>query len=195
MAHHRAALIAVLIVLAGIAGARAQAFKAPSAVSAVEAVPYLSTLLAAVKAANLTDALGPSFNGTLIAPQDSGFANLTSILGLSAPTDLLSRNNSGLLLQVLQYHVIPGVALLPQRLQTGQRLPTLVGGAQIAVDRRVPGLTHLVGGTPYNVATLLGYQAVRGDSAVVYVTDQVLLPADVINSNPELTAVFQRLGR
>ena len=53
------------------AGAHGQVLKAESALDAVQAVPYLSTLLAAVQAANLTDALGPGFNGTLIAPQDA----------------------------------------------------------------------------------------------------------------------------
>jgi hypothetical protein len=67
-----------------IAQIQGQALKARSAVDAVEAVPYLSTLLSALKAVNLSDALGPTFNGTLIAPQDSvGRGGLPCLLVLA----------------------------------------------------------------------------------------------------------------
>jgi hypothetical protein len=41
------------------------------------------------------------------------------------------------------------------------------------VDRSIPGLTHIIGGTPLNVVTLLGSQGVRGGKVQVFVTDQV----------------------
>jgi hypothetical protein len=72
--------------------------------------------------------------------------------------------------------------------QDGQKLPTLLGDP-IAADRSVPGLIHLVGGTPLNVVTLLGYQGVA-TGGVVIVVDQVLLPAAVIAANAPLTPVF-----
>lgn len=48
------------------------------------AVPYFSTLTAALEAANMTEVVGPGFNGTLIAPQDpvSGRGPAAGIQGL-----------------------------------------------------------------------------------------------------------------
>lgn len=51
-----------------------------------------------------------------------------------------------------------------------------------------PGLIHFQGGSPLNVATFLGYQKVRGDKAVVFVTDQVLIPSAIINNTPQLAS-------
>lgn len=156
---------------------------------AAQAVPYLSTFVAAITKANLTQAFGPTFEGTVIAPQDAGFANLTRLLGLAAPADLLAPEREALLLKVLQYHVSPGKPVNPPALRQGQKLPTLLGaGNDLTVDKRVQPLTHIIGGTPLNVATLLGYQ--QAGKAVVLVTDQVLLPPQVINGDPALMKVF-----
>ncbi|GBF93420.1 hypothetical protein Rsub_06460 [Raphidocelis subcapitata] len=168
--------------------ASAQALKAASASEALQAVPYFSTLIAALQATNMTEVVGPAFNGTLIAPQDPGFANLTRLLGLSSPSDLLAPERRELLASVLRYHVLPEAVVAPLLLRDRQQLPTLLGDP-ITVARDVPGLIHLVGGTPLNVVTLLGYQGVA-TGGVVVVTDQVLLPAGVISGNAPLTPVF-----
>lgn len=165
---------------------------------AASAVPYLSTFVAAVQAANLTEVFGSNFTGTVVAPQDGGFANLTTLLGLASPSDLLAPDEAAQrrLLQLLQFHVIPGSPpILPESLTSGQKLPTLLGaGEAITVDRSKRPITHLVGGTPLNVVTLLGSQRVGGGAggpkAVVLVTDQVLVPRALINTEPKLASVF-----
>ena len=85
-----------------------------------------------------------------------------------------------------------------RRPQGGQKLATSLDNALVTVDKTVPGITHLVGGSPLNVVTLLGYQQVAGDKAQVYVTDQVLIPPELVTSVPQLAKLFalaQPLGR
>jgi uncharacterized surface protein with fasciclin (FAS1) repeats len=172
--------------------ANAQSLKAASVKDALAAVPYLSTLSAALTAANLTAAVGPDFKGVVFAPQDQAFANLTKLLGLASPSDLLAPERADLLTKVLKYHVAPSVTAAPPSWKTGDKFATALGdGEAVTVDKTfVPGLTHVVGGSPLNVATVLGYQDVKGGARVV-VIDQVLLPAGVINSDAKLVAVLQ----
>ena len=70
------------------------------------ATPELSTLVAALKAGDLVDTLSGKGPFTVFAPTNKAFAALNSSGALA---NLLTPENKGLLVELLGYHVIPGV--------------------------------------------------------------------------------------
>jgi uncharacterized surface protein with fasciclin (FAS1) repeats len=126
------------------------------------ATPELSTLVTAVQAAGLVDALSAPGYKTVFAPTNAAFAALPAgvLDGLLADTDALTN--------VLTYHVsgsyYPAEALLGQR----GRVPTLQGGF-IRVNA-TGGAVHLNGNT--RVIT----PDVMASNGVVHIIDGVLLP-------------------
>lgn len=136
----------------------------------VAATPSLSTLLAAVQAANLTAALSSrSTPMTVFAPTNAAFASLLASLNVSAAS-LLS--NQALLTKVLTLHVVPGVAAFAANLSNSQTLPTVAGERLTVllgngtVTIRAPSSSALV--TTPNLSAC---------AAVVHIIDHVLLPA------------------
>ncbi|MBF9057607.1 fasciclin domain-containing protein [Rhodobacterales bacterium HKCCSP123] len=126
------------------------------------ATPQLSTLVAAVQAAGLVDALSAPGSLTVFAPTNAAFAALPHgvLDGLLADTDALT--------EVLTYHVsgsyYPSSALLGQR----GRVPTLQGGF-IRVNANGPGV-HLNGNTRVTSPDVFA------SNGVVHIIDRVLLP-------------------
>ncbi len=90
---------------------------------AADADGRFTTLLAAVDAAGLTDALSAEGPLTVLAPTNDAFAAALSYLGVSAE-DLLA--DTATLTQVLTYHVIPGQYFF-RNLTSGPTLETLEG--------------------------------------------------------------------
>merc|ERR1712119_36524 len=88
------------------------------------ATPALSTLLAAVKAADLTETLSGDGPFTVFAPTDDAFASppeeLTTCLMLPENVDVLSK--------VLAYHAAEGYVLSTD-LFDGMEIPTLEGSS------------------------------------------------------------------
>lgn len=126
------------------------------------ATPDLSTLVTAVQAAGLVDALAAPGFKTVFAPTNAAFEALPHgvLEGLLADTDALTN--------VLTYHVsgsyYPASALLGQR----GRVPTLQGGF-ISVNA-----TH--GGVVLNRNTNVTTPDVMASNGVVHIIDRVLLP-------------------
>ena len=121
--------------------------------------PVLSTLVGAVKEANLVDSLNSAKDITVFAPANSAFekipqANLQKVLADKAT-----------LTKVLTYHVVPG-RLSPEQLDgthktlEGQDVTVSGGGTKFTVD----GTSSVVCG---NVQT---------ENATVYIVDTVLMP-------------------
>ena len=121
--------------------------------------PVLSTLVGAVKEANLVDSLNSAKDITVFAPANSAFekipqADLQKVLADKAT-----------LTKVLTYHVVPG-RLSPEQLDgthktlEGQDVTVSGGGTQFTVD----GTSSVVCG---NVQT---------ENATVYIVDTVLMP-------------------
>jgi len=121
-----------------------------------------STLVAAVEAADLSEALGGEGPFTVFAPTDEAFAEL----GEEVLARLLSEEGRPQLTQLLTHHVVPG--LLPaDEVVRRSHLSTL---AETDLDVRVALGQVLVGEAAVDTADL------RASNGVIHVIDRVLLP-------------------
>jgi transforming growth factor-beta-induced protein len=163
MARKLTTVLAALVLVAG--SASAQMYASPAA--AAMATRDLSTLVAAVQAADLTSVLSnETANLTVLAPTNTAFAEAVAALDI-APADLLA---SSYLTPVLTYHVIPGAAKAAD-LMDGMTLTTLEG--QPLTVSIMDG--NVIFSGPVNNATVLMADIEAGNS-VVHVIDSVLLP-------------------
>jgi uncharacterized surface protein with fasciclin (FAS1) repeats len=139
-------------------GSFAAMAKVPVA-TAASGNPVLSTLVTAVKKANLVDSLNSAQGITVFAPANSAFDKIPSntLNGVLADNDQLTK--------VLTYHVVPG-RLSPDQLAgthktlEGQDLTVAGSGTAFTVN----GNSSVVCG---NVQT---------ENATVYIVDAVLMP-------------------
>ncbi|OZC02826.1 fasciclin domain-containing protein [Rubricoccus marinus] len=122
----------------------------------------LTTLVAAVTAADLGATLSGPGPFTVFAPPNSAFAALPA----GTVDNLLKAENKAQLTAVLTYHVVPG-RLSAADLRDGQMLTT-VNGAQLQV-RKMDGKV-MVGGATVTQAN------VYASNGVAHVIDKVLLP-------------------
>jgi uncharacterized surface protein with fasciclin (FAS1) repeats len=131
-----------------------------SIVDAAIATPELSTLVDAVVAAGLDDALATTENITVYAPTNDAFAAL--------PGGLLedALENVDLLTAVLTYHVTPSIND-PRRFTNAFRRETLQGGSVFY---------HRKGGEARVNGAAVNCQGVRTDNGTVWIIDKVLLP-------------------
>jgi uncharacterized surface protein with fasciclin (FAS1) repeats len=122
--------------------------------------PVLSTLVTAVKKANLVDTLNSAPNITVFAPDNDAFAKI--------PAATLSQvlANNATLTKILEYHVVPQ-KITPDQLANGS-FKTLEGAtlqtSGSGQDYTIAGTAHVVCG---NVQTA---------NATVYIIDSVLMP-------------------
>jgi len=131
-----------------------------SIVDAALATPELSTLVDAVVAAGLDEALATTENITVYAPTNDAFAAI--------PEGILNTivDDIDVLTAVLTYHVTPGRMDDPRKYYTPVRRPTLQG--QIVYY-------SFKGGPMVNNAGV-ACQGVQTDNGMVWVIDSVLLP-------------------
>lgn len=120
------------------------------------------TLVAAVKAAGLVDALKGDGPFTVFAPSDEAFAKLPA----GTVENLLKPENKDQLVAVLTYHVIPGKVMSGAVVGTQQAVTTLQGG-KLAIN----GLS----GVRVNDARVVTPN-VAASNGVIHVIDRVLLP-------------------
>jgi uncharacterized surface protein with fasciclin (FAS1) repeats len=120
-----------------------------------------STLVAAVKAAELVDILSNAGPFTVFAPVNSAFDALPA----GTVDGLLQPDKKADLQNVLQYHVAVAV-YNPTMFQDGQKIEMVNGG--IAIISIKDGKTFI------NDAELLGN--VKASNGIVYVINKVLLP-------------------
>jgi uncharacterized surface protein with fasciclin (FAS1) repeats len=126
--------------------------------------PVLTTLVTAVGAAGLGDTLNGAEALTVFAPTDCAFAELDPAT-LQAALD----DPSGLLTQVLGFHVIAGQRLSSEDLAGVTELETFTG-AMLPIE--VDGDTITVGG---GQATVL-VPDIQTANATVFLIDSVMLP-------------------
>jgi uncharacterized surface protein with fasciclin (FAS1) repeats len=138
-------------------------------------VPDLSTLVAAVQAANLTDALAnPEVPLTVFAPTNEAFETALTALNLTLD-DVVA--NTELLTNILAYHVVPGVAALSTDLTDGQVLPTLLGqNITVAID--ASGVSLISANPAVPAAKVIQADVPSGDAqgSIVHLIDFVLVP-------------------
>lgn len=126
---------------------------------------FFSTLVAAVEAAGLTDALtDENASLTVFAPTNAAFEAALADLGITAE-DLLS--DTDLLTQVLLYHVMDG-ELLAEEIAALDSFPTLQGG-EVTVTVTADGVVLNEGVNIVNTNIL-------ASNGVIHVIDGVLLP-------------------
>lgn len=121
-----------------------------------------TTLVAAVKAAELVDALSNAGPFTVFAPTNAAFDKLPA----GTVDGLLKPEKKDDLTDILQYHVSVGV-FKEDMLQDGQSIGQVNGG-NITITRKADGI--YVNGTAKIIAT------VPASNGIVHVIDAVLLP-------------------
>lgn len=130
-----------------------------SIVDAAVATPALSTLVTAVTAAGLGDALATTENITVYAPTNDAFDALGGLLDVVlADTQLLTA--------VLTYHVTPSKQD-PRRFQNVTKRSTLQG--QSVFFHRKDGEARVND-------SAVSCQGVKTDNGIVWVVDSVLMP-------------------
>ncbi len=170
MSFFRKAMLAIALVIPVVAAPAAIAggvYKKPSntIVDVALSNPDFSTLVTALKAADLVDALNGAGPFTVFAPTNAAFAALPA----GTVESLLKPENKAKLQAVLKYHVIP--AKIESSALAGKKLtsPATLQGGTIAIDA-TRGV--IVGGA--NVVSA----DVGASNGVIHVIDKVLLPAN-----------------
>ena len=130
--------------------------------TAVDAGQF-KTLVAAVQAAGLGEALSGPGPFTVFAPTDEAFAKLPD----GTVKDLLKPENKDKLVAILTYHVIPGKVMAGDVAGKKLNVATLQGGA-VAVDA-------MYGGVMINDATVVAAD-IEASNGVIHVIDRVILP-------------------
>ncbi|MCS6827207.1 MAG: fasciclin domain-containing protein [Caldilinea sp.] len=120
-----------------------------------------NTLVAAVQAAGLVDALRGAGPFTVFAPTDDAFAKLPA-----GTIDALLADPTGDLTQILLYHVVPG-KVMSTDLSDGLEASTLQGGTVV--------FTLGDGGAKVNDANIVAAD-IEASNGVIHVIDSVLLP-------------------
>lgn len=137
-------------------------FKNKDIISNVVNAPNLTTLVAAVKAADLVTTLQGPGPFTVFGPDNDAFAKLPA----GTVEDLVKPENKAKLQGILTYHVVAG-KLLAADLKDGQMLTT-VNGATLKVTKS--GNVVKVGNATIKTADVLQ------SNGVAHVIDTVLLP-------------------
>lgn len=133
----------------------------------------LTTLLDAVTAASLADALTDAEAITVFAPTNDAFGNALTAYGVSS-LDELVKELGGVenLAQVLQFHVVPAIAFSVD-LAEGDQVFTTLSGEDLTVNKTGDVVTVTdAGGNTFNV--MIADVAIA--NGVVHVINGVLLP-------------------
>ncbi len=125
------------------------------------------TLLAAIDAAGLTDALKGEGPFTILAPSDDAFAKLPK----GTVESLLKPENKEALASILKFHVIPARAYASDVVQMRESLKTLQGSTfAIKAEKGVVRI-----GNDKAMAKIVATD-IEASNAVIHVIDSVLMP-------------------
>jgi uncharacterized surface protein with fasciclin (FAS1) repeats len=129
--------------------------------------PALSTLVAAVTAANLGDTLNTTDDITVLAPANGAFEAVPAdaLQGLLADTPALTT--------VLTHHVIPG-RLTPEELAGTHKT---LNNDDVTIEGEGESFTIAMDGTVVGMEASVICGNVQTANATVYIIDQVLKPA------------------
>lgn len=164
-----AVLLALCLTFAASTGEAARSLQQTgNLVTLIASQPQLSTLGAAVKAANLTSFLdNPALNVTVFAPTNEAFAQLIANMNTTASALLA---NTNFVKAVLQYHVVPG-ALKASALKSDQVLTTYLGQT---VTVMIEGKSIVIDG--YGSMAPVIQTDIVSNSAIVDIVSEVLVP-------------------
>ncbi|MFM7052573.1 MAG: fasciclin domain-containing protein [Planctomycetota bacterium] len=138
-----------------------------------------NTLVAAVKAAGLVETLSGKGPFTVLAPTDAAFAKLPP----GTLEMLLKPENKKQLVDILTYHVVPGVAAYSDAVVKMTEVPTVLG-SPIAV-KVVDGKVMLNGATVVAVD-------VEATNGVIHVVDTVILPTAGTGTKQQVSATSDK---
>ncbi len=141
-----------------------------------EAAESFTTLLAAIEAAGLTEALSSDDPLTVFAPTDEAFEALLAELGVTAE-ELLARED---LATILQYHVVAGEVMAENVMALDGETVETLAGETIAISV-VDGVVVL------NDTVNVVQTDVEASNGVIHVIDGVLLPPTEPEETPEVT--------
>ena len=121
-----------------------------------------NTLVAAVQAAGLVDALKGDGPLTVFAPTDEAFAALPE----GTVENLLKPENKDMLVDILTYHVLPGAVMASD-----------VNGKRMGVEMLNGDTATVTGwnGVKIDGATVVGAD-IEASNGVIHVIDKVILP-------------------
>lgn len=122
-----------------------------------------TTLVAAIKQAELVDALSNAGPFTVFAPTNEAFDKLPK----ATVEDLMKPENKAKLQDILQYHVYVGI-IKPEMMQDGQTLNEVNGG-NITIQKSADGKIT-INNTAHVVASI------PASNGIIHVIDGVLLP-------------------
>ena len=123
-----------------------------------------NTLVAAVKAAGIVETLSGKGPFTVLAPTDAAFAKLPA----GTLENLLKPENKKALVEILTYHVVPGVAAYSDQVVKMSEVPTVLGSP---VKVTVKDGKVMLGNATVAIAD------VETSNGVIHAIDTVLLPA------------------
>ena len=162
-------LLALLLIMAAVPGVQAQ--EAQDIVDIAASNEDFSTLVAAVQAAGLVDALKGEGPFTVFAPTNAAFAALPD-----GALDALVADPTGDLTQILLYHVLSGQVMAAD-VTDGLEATTLQGGAVT--------FTVADGAVKINDANIV-VTDIQASNGVIHVIDAVIVPP-APESTPEAT--------
>jgi uncharacterized surface protein with fasciclin (FAS1) repeats len=154
--------VASLFALSAVALTAAPLARAADIVDTAVAAGSFNTLVTAVKAAGLVDALKGPGPLTVFAPTDAAFAKLPA----GTVEDLLKPENKEKLKGILLYHVVSGKVMSGDI--KGTVKPATLQGATLTVVAGAGGVT--VDGAKVTTADI------AADNGVIHVIDAVVLP-------------------
>ncbi|MDX9810863.1 MAG: fasciclin domain-containing protein, partial [Bacteroidales bacterium] len=126
----------------------------------------LSTFVAIVNSAGLTNALKGTGPFTVFAPTNDAFTALLAAIGQNDPANI----PASVVERILKYHVISGSAVESKDLTDGQTVGTLLGANdKLTVD--INGTSVKINSADVTTADL------KATNGVVHVVDEVLVPA------------------
>jgi uncharacterized surface protein with fasciclin (FAS1) repeats len=131
-----------------------------------------NTLVAAVKAAGLVETLSGKGPFTVLAPTDAAFAKLPA----GTLEMLLKPENKQQLVDILTYHVVPGVAAYSDQVVKMSEVPTVLGST---VPVMVKDGKVMLGG-----ATVVAAD-VEASNGVIHVVDTVILPKPAVKKTAQ----------
>jgi uncharacterized surface protein with fasciclin (FAS1) repeats len=134
--------------------------------TAIAAAPEFSILVAALKAAGLVEALQGPGPYTVFAPTNAAFA---ALLKERHWTQAYLLGNKALLVEVLKYHVVPGLVLKAD-VPVNTPISTLQGGTfKVGSDFKITDANHRL--------SQISATDVLAKNGVIHVIDKVLLPS------------------
>lgn len=154
--------VASLVALSAVTLTAAPLARAADIVDTAVAAGSFNTLVTAVKAAGLVDALKGPGPLTVFAPTDAAFAKLPA----GTVEDLLKPENKEKLKGILLYHVVSGKVMSGDI--KGTVKPATLQGATLTVAAAAGGVT--VNGAKVTTADI------AADNGVIHVIDAVVLP-------------------